>query len=678
MKKNYFSILFAALMLFVAMPAKAQVESMTDLYGKYKFTATITPTEAGKAHADLWKSECEVIITKGANGAVGTVKGLLGEGANQTIANFDATNKKFEVVNPNPNYGLLSSSLYIGVADMSLDNLQLYTMEYHFNPETKEITIPDFSICQFSWPAPTYDMVGEVLAEVKNVKMELLEAEEIIIPEIEGEWSFKPYSLGYVRNDTTFAYEFKMNLTAKDDTKKLYDATFNFEGFDEFTLEATFNGVDLIIPFDSTYLDAENNIRLGIKATKLEQTHVKKGQLSFSYSKSTMMWQGDYIVVRKDSVISEEINGTVVERDTAMTLQQITYGWIERKDPNAFDWSGNYTVNVKDIECFNDTVKAPETFEMEVVASAGGYTVTKFAGYSSEYYPSIELTPGEDGKSATLDLAGYSGFVLLNYFGEVKVGEETYYEYHILTDGNGKSTSLDLTLNEDGTISIDDFMVTHMLYSYSADAISTPMAMMSGVTASKVVFEWTGDYTLTAEKVDVYYQGEDVAFPETFDVTISYFDGSAYGMESVYYISSFLNKNIEQMPIDFSLAEDGWSAEMLVGGLCGSIVTGETYYKIYDMNATDTPITVTANVDGSISIPSFFIKVLNYSTNEEQAGAFYQNVTLTKKATEDSAVDSIFAEKPVVEGIFDFMGRKLDAITAPGLYIVNGKKVLVK
>ena len=33
---------------------------------------------------------------------------------------------------------------------------------------------------------------------------------------------------------------------------------------------------------------------------------------------------------------------------------------------------------------------------------------------------------------------------------------------------------------------------------------------------------------------------------------------------------------------------------------------------------------------------------------------------------------------PVVKGIYDLYGRRLDAITAPGLYIVNGKKVVVK
>lgn len=129
MKKNYFSTLFAALMLFVAIPATAQVESMTDLFGKYKLTATIENTEAGKAHADLWKSECEVIITKGEQGAPATVKGLFGATENQTVASIDVEKNVFYVINPNPNYGLFSQNPYVGVADMTLEDLQMYTME---------------------------------------------------------------------------------------------------------------------------------------------------------------------------------------------------------------------------------------------------------------------------------------------------------------------------------------------------------------------------------------------------------------------------------------------------------------------------------------------------------------------------------------------------------------------
>ena len=52
-------------------------------------------------------------------------------------------------------------------------------------------------------------------------------------------------------------------------------------------------------------------------------------------------------------------------------------------------------------------------------------------------------------------------------------------------------------------------------------------------------------------------------------------------------------------------------------------------------------------------------------------------MTAEKKSTTDG-VENVIVENNTVEGIFDMMGRKLDAITAPGLYIVNGNKVLVK
>ena len=136
-----------------------------------------------------------------------------------------------------------------------------------------------------------------------------------------------------------------------------------------------------------------------------------------------------------------------------------------------------------------------------------------------------------------------------------------------------------------------------------------------------------------------------------------------------------MNKNIGQTPIVLTIAEDNQSAEMAVGGMCGAVVPGETYYKIYDLNATATPITMTANEDGTISIPSFFIKVLNYNTNTEAAGAFYQQVTLTPKS---QGIDNIAVESNAVKGIFDMLGRKVETITAPGLYIVNGKKMIVK
>ena len=66
----------------------------------------------------------------------------------------------------------------------------------------------------------------------------------------------------------------------------------------------------------------------------------------------------------------------------------------------------------------------------------------------------------------------------------------------------------------------------------------------------------------------------------------------------------------------------------------------------------------------------------DYSMTESLV-ATYKNITVTKKAT-STAIENTNVENKAVVGIFDLLGRKLDAITGPGLYIVNGKKVVIK
>ena len=67
MKKNYFYALFAALMFFVAGTANAQDLDFgyVDLYGKWKFSATVEFTDAAtEAHKEKISGDCMAEISK--------------------------------------------------------------------------------------------------------------------------------------------------------------------------------------------------------------------------------------------------------------------------------------------------------------------------------------------------------------------------------------------------------------------------------------------------------------------------------------------------------------------------------------------------------------------------------------------------------------------------------------
>ena len=156
-------------------------------------------------------------------------------------------------------------------------------------------------------------------------------------------------------------------------------------------------------------------------------------------------------------------------------------------------------------------------------------------------------------------------------------------------------------------------------------------------------------------------------------------------------LSAYPTDDPNQIEIDLSLAD-------------GLVNIGDGYILgMFDINGTD-KIPLTLNENGTVSIGDF--KVMKYSADVQSTDdskthvATYTNVTAVKKGDdntgegegegnepgtgedegeeEDNAVESVIVENKAVMGIFDLLGRKLDAITGPGLYIVNGKKVVIK
>lgn len=510
MKKNYFSTLFAALMLFVAMPAKAEVSSVSDFFGKYKFTANVEVTEAGKALDVTFPEECEVIIAKCSNDIYdGQFQGFPGATGVQKINGINTEKNVLKITNPNQGYpwGNLYMSDGNGMNPYGRDSMY-NDVEYSYDPDTKTITMPDFTVVSMN----SDFSVATVIVKFTGAKLTLVEAETIEVADLSGEWH---YTAGKGTYDTmegsTLPLEWDMTLTATDDSYQTYNVSLALGDFEPMELTANFNGVSLTIPYDSIFFDAENRISLwdpyggGYKGD-VEFTMIDENKLSL------------YVMYIRQDSISPEIKGGA--------LQYYMNGLAKREGAEEivpFTWDGTYTVKANNVQIYNQDYSFPAEFEVEIEYNEGWgmYLVTKIFGMDvvALNYGGIQVTPSED------------------------------------------------------------------------------------------------------------------------------------------------NPNM---------------AEIEVGTKLQSVVPGESYLYLMNMNATDEwSIQLTRNEDGTFTMEDFCITYYKNGEEKHSTVAYYTDVTAEKKSTTDG-VENTVVENNTVEGIFDMMGRKLDAITAPGLYIVNGNKVLVK
>ena len=653
MKKNYFSTLFAALMLFVAMPATAQVNAMSDLFGKWQFAATVTTTEAGAAHADKFKSECEVTIGKAESEYfMADIANFAGADYAMSVSGFNASTYTIEINGPNSaNYGIWEG--YIAVANAAgewpfslwdVEGSVQYGMNMTVDPETKEITIPDFTIVSLDWQTYT----PTVLATVTNAKMTVIELDvkdTSNYPDLTGLWTWE----GGLRTDTVSLQGFTVEFEQAGEGKDAWKATFAFGEYEPFTLDATFDGSMVTVPHDTIYFDKENGIRIGTRSSSTACA----GSFTFSYNSKTSMSLYNYIYVRKDVYSGDTLKGG--------KIYQVFDGYITRKNPDAYDWSGTYKVSVAEFEDLveADTVSFPAEFDMVVEKRPGDlYEVTEFLGYKDLYF---SFTPADDDKSAEISLGGYSGAILQS-FGQVGEGDNVDYAYHVVTDANAEPTTLTLTMNEDGTFSFADFSVSYKLY-YAGTY--EPIAAFYGAKATKEVFDWAGEYTLTATV-------------EEFDTTkcASEFDVKIEKFNDTYYITQFDGDKV------YSLNYGGIEVEV-TGNKTAKIASGCLVNGAYPVYITldgvdDAAIEMTMDNAGNINMADFLFHPLNYETNATgNPIAKYTNVVLTRKAV-DAGIENMVTVNKTIEGTFDLLGRKLDVITAPGIYIVNGRKVVVK
>lgn len=679
MKKNYF-LSFVMLLCFMtlAVKANAQASSITDLYGKWQFTATVETTEYGQQYADKFAAESEVVITKDPNGIYpAEISGFAGGTGTFNPYEFYADTQILYILNAPAVWTGLAMSFAEGGYPYGRDNYY-GELEWTYDDANKTITIPDFTLVGgMDHSAET----AETVAKFTNCKMVLVEAETIEIPSIAGDYNFEP-NMKYVRNDSTFTYNFSLSLVATDETNKAYDATFTFEGYEPFNLPATFDGSRVTINFDSLFLDVENKYFFGVAKPAAEKT----GAFTFNYASENSLMLWDAIYVRQDSVwteteVTDEETGEVkIEgKWNFPIIQKLSSGYLVRESEatQGFSWAGTFDVTATDVIIANEELAAtfgewPTEFQIVIEEKTpGSFYITEFLGrdiYNATWGASAIQVAG-DGKSATLDLTQAWG----QFYIEVFTGGE----YLTMYDGMGEQTSLTFTLNDDGTITIDPFFLQKTIYDNSY--APQPVVFYQGMTAVKHVekFNWFDTFTLTADVESL----NGTTYPETFVVRFG--DVELYGTTYSSMVAEFFGyDNLTSNNYggnELTIAEDTQSATMPAGIYAGGKYPN--YFKIYDINGTTNALNFVVNEDGSISMDDFIITTYDNNPDDwtapavEANAAKYTNVVLTRGDT--TGIDSVVEEvAPVVEGIYDLMGRKYDAITAPGIYIVNGKKVV--
>ncbi len=636
-----------SLLMLVALPANAQVESMVDFYGKYKFTADMTVTEAGKGMEANFSDNCDVTIAKD-NSVVGwdaAISGIAGAvNGTHNVNGIDTDSQKFKVQNWNgSNQSLWNGGIWMSNAEGIYpfgwgDMPQLENLYFSYDPATLTISIPDFTLVTVDHGAGT----ATIVASFKNAKLTLVEVEKIEIVDISGEWHATPAGAYGTKEGSALPteYDFTLTKTKEESKKHIYTVDFKVGEYPTVQSTATFDGNSLIIAMDSLVFDAENNVYA------CSQWGNANTEVSYTYSSETTLTMDSPLCLGTPAVGKDAAGN-----DSAYVemLQWYMNGVAKKDAPEVetFDWTGTYIVKPGTVIPGEMGDIYPTEFEMEISTneSNGKYYITKFYGHDTSYGGGIPFTPSEDN-------ANEATFNTASTYITITAGEL----YYRIFDGNGGSTPISVKLNEDGTLSIGDIFIMQENFNTGE---KKAVVFYQGVTATKEVvgpYDFAGVYDVTATVVSE----DGRTYPEAFEMAIEYkadYDN--------YYITYFLNSNTYQLSqggFCFESRTDN-SAAIKTNKSVIMIEAGKDYQRIFDINGGSESLAVTVNADQSLSIADFTLYNASYddnwTLNITTKAATYTNVKAVKNGKDPVSIQTIEkapAKVTVNDGVINIEG----------------------
>ncbi len=590
MKKFYsFVTIMAALAL--SMPSKAEVQSATELFGTWTFTADIQYND--DSYKDKILEECEVKIFKDASGIFDAeIDGLCGVGDSYQQATLKTQDgvKALKVTNPNGGGYDAWGALGLWMADAEGHNpfgpIGYGSQYYKINDEGTEITLPDFTFVSVSdWSAES----GTVVAALTNVRLTLKEKEKIEIKDISGSYEFNAtttWDYGVIEGWPT---SLKMDITKKTDDNKLYDVTWAWDQFGTINMDGIFDGNILnlyyaaqVIAYDSIYLAPSNGISLS-------------GNIGFNLV-------GDNLSMSTGCTFAVPFYNESSELDSLSYIFWYGGGVAKKaKEAPAFDYSGTYkakgnvAMNLGAVE----NARLEGDIVIEYDENLDAYVVTKFMDYSNPYtlnYDLMYLVPDdEDPMKATITSA------CLEFLG---VTEGNDYKYLATRDGNLQENSVQVTFDADGNMTIGE--ICYATTTWMGSEREALAVWFSSIKATKVMpkaQDWNGSFKVN--DIDFAYLAKNAGVVLGDSITISYDE-----KYDTYVVMSFLGNETYYMNYGgMTITPDESNphkATMTYGTLAFDMDTFDEI-SLYSANMTKNPVELTLNEDGTVTVGDFSI-----------------------------------------------------------------------